>query len=470
MSKILAKEIFSQKTEENKFKVLLEGDLNLTSAGVKQQNSYQKNLLPDNSTKNYLNDNYNFVGDSEVNLRFEVESKNKTKTSLNANFQGNADINKRKRNPYLDQIFIAQKNRLGRFEIGNTKPANQQMKYDPASFARGAGGVRGKYLEHVNLPILADFNNSALGVCQNNIGDPSCANVKVPSFIMLSQSPIGHGGYAKSSNAKFSDNNISGTDLNNNFSKNNLRSINDDSFEGAEDATKISYFSPDLAGFKFGLSYTPNSQDNGITKNVAAWQNNAEIHDVFSVGLNYVHYLDNGALIAFSSTAEKGNSVTNNRADLLAYDFAINLNYFGFDVGFSYGIWQDYGQSKSGIYSCPYNSSLNLNDQNCSINTSKFNNPYYFSSGIAYKFGPVGASITSLNSNFQNNKFSSLSFGLDYKLKKYLMPYFEVTKFTFKSAQPKASSIYNQNYISSDLRQVRDNDGLIFLTGISYSF
>ena len=50
------------------------------------------------------------------------------------------------------------------------------------------------------------------------------------------------------------------------------------------------------------------------------------------------------------------------------------------------------------------------------------------------------------------------------------MPYFEITKFNFQSDQARASNISNQNAISSGNRQIRDNEGLVFLTGIFYSF
>ncbi len=467
---IFAKDIMIKKLEGKTYKIKANGNLNLLSSNYHQHKSYENSLLDDNLSKNYNKKGYNLVADGELDLIFTSQISSKIKTKIGANFEFNIDDNKRKHNPYLDQIYISNKNKFGRFEAGNIKPVNQRMKYDPASFARGAGGIKGKYLEHINLPILADYNNSINGVCQDNISDSSCANVKVPSFVMLSQSPIGHGGYVKSHNSKFSDNDVAASEFYNSYAKDSLRSINDDSFEGVEDATKISYFSPDLNGFKFGLSYTPDSQNNGLTKNIANTQNNAKIKDIFSFGLNYLHYLPNGAYIALSTTAEKGNSVSKDRSDLLAYDFGINLNYFGFDIGASYGIWESYSKPNSGSYSCSYDITQNLLAQDCSVNAIKYNDPYYFSAGIAYKFGPLAASLTSFNSNFHNNKFRAMSFGIDYKLKKYLMPYFEITKFNFQSDQARASNISNQNAISSGNRQIRDNEGLVFLTGIFYSF
>ncbi len=464
---IFAKEFVLHSQDSVNYKFITTGNASLTGAAFSQEESYRKSFLPDQLSKNYYKVGYHLVANSEINLGLERKS-NDNILDILANFKFNIDSTKRKRNPYLDKIAIGQDNKFGRFEIGNIEAVNQKMKYDPAKFARGAGGIRGKYLEYVNLPIIANYNQSINGVCQNNISDSDCKNIKVPGFILLAQSPIGHGGYSQSYNSKFLNNNS--IIHHDSYSKELLRSTKDDSFDGKEDATKISYFSPDFNGLKFGFSYTPNSNDNGLTKNITDWYNEIEIKNIFSAGINYLYYLPNGASIAISSTFEKGTNVQHNIEDLLAYDFAINMNYFGFDLGFSYGIWQKYSKPKNGIYSCPYNSSQQFSNQDCSNNNLKYKKPYYIAAGLAYEFGPFATSITSFNSNFHNNKFNVLSLGVDYKLQKYLIPYFEITNFSFESDQPIASDIVDQLSISPNDRQVRDNNGMIFLTGISYIF
>jgi hypothetical protein len=157
--------------------------------------------------------------------------------------------------------------------------------------------------------------------------------------------------------------------------------------------------------------------------------------------------------------------------DLMAYDTAFSLSYFGFTFGGSYGSWGKSLQAKNGIYSCDYNPSATLASQTCNSSAGQnFSNPYYYTLGLAYKFGPIGTSITGLKSTFQKNEYQAISLGLDYKLTKDFMPYFELTKFGFKSNQPKASDVANQNAMPSAQRQVKDNQGFVFLTGILFSF
>jgi hypothetical protein len=322
------------------------------------------------------------------------------------------------------------------------------MKTGPASFARGAGGINGKYLENVNLPISTN----------------SSANIKSPSFILLAQSPIGHGGYARSFYSGFGSNQ---NDYKS-FNKSNFRALKDSSFDGVEDATKLSYYTPQIEGLQLGLSFAPNSADSGISStkyyNVSALQ----VNNIISFGANYSEDFDNLGL-AISATGEKGQTKNSKsvggieRENLFSYDLATTLSYFGFSVGASYGSWGKSLQPKNGNSSCDYNSGASLASQNCQTNAKKFGDSYYYTGGISYVFGPIAASITALKSSFQKNNYQAFSLGVDYKLTKDLMPYFEVTKFTFKSNQPRASDL-NQS------ASIADNQGYVFLSGILISF
>jgi predicted porin len=158
------------------------------------------------------------------------------------------------------------------------------------------------------------------------------------------------------------------------------------------------------------------------------------------------------------------------RSDLEAYDLGATFSYFGFNFGASYGSWGKSMQPKNGIYSCDYNSSETLLLQTCATNVRKFQDPHYYTAGIAYAFGPIAASITGIKSKFQENSYEAISLGVDYKLSRALMPYVEITKFAFKSNQPKSSDIINQYAITSNQRQIKNNQGYILLTGISISF
>ncbi len=346
-----------------------------------------------------------FIGnDSQLFLKSGVMTKDKIKHGAVTKFEFNANSSGVRENPNLDQIFLFSEGSFGKFELGNTQAANQKMKFGPAEFARGAGGINGKYIEALQLPSSG-------------------------SFILLAQSPIGHGGYALNTNSL--------------SRKNNFRAIKDNSFDGVEDATKLSYFTPRFEGLSLGFSYTPSTKNSGITTTKYYHNSVTTITDVFSTGFSYADDFDNLG-VKISTTAEKGRAKKGYGKDLFAYDASATLTYFGFDLGASFGSWKNSLQ-KAG--ETPSASSLIAN---------------YYSFGLGYSFGPVAASVTSLKSQFQKNDYQALSLGLDYKLTRDLMPYFELTKFSFKPTLDSASS--------GTETLAKNNQGYVFLTGILISF
>lgn len=385
------------------------GFINLSSSLRNQSSQFEEKKLPDFYIKNHLNNQSSAGSDSQIFLKIMKENSEDVfgygvvaKTEFNLNSDG------RNLGPAIDQIFTFFEGGFGKVELGNNQPANQQMKTGPAKFARGAGGINGKYLENINLPMVSGSDSA-------------------PHFILLAQSPVGHGGYAKSFYQPTSTN-ISG------YHESQYRALKDDSFDGIEDATKISYYSPRVDGIKVGASYVPDGAKIGLTKQISYDSSYTRIENIFSVGVNYFEDFDNLG-VELSTTAERGKIRNANRKDLFAYDFGGSLSYFGFTLGGSWGYWGDSLQVNSGDY-------------------SKKGKTDYRTFGLSYKFGPFATSLTSINSSFQRNKYSAISFGIDCKLRRNLMPYFEVTKFAFNSAKTGAI----------------DNSGYVLLSGIVYSF
>lgn len=467
-----AQTVATKDFQNKNYAFAIDGFANFSAAQNNQKRSFEEKNLPDNLTKNLAEKNSTFENDTQIYLKTAAKLSEKNTFGAVAKIEFNLNTSRFNEKPNLDQAYIFSENDFGKFEAGNYFAVNQKMKSGPARFARGAGGINGKYLESVNLPMLANSSSSAQAVCSGDANSTNCSNIKLPQFILLAQSPIGHGGYAKGFHSRAYDN-----DYANNPSsysaqnRSNFRAIKDESFEGIEDATKLNYYSPRIQDFQVAASYTPRTKNDGITKKIVFDSNQIYLENVISFGLNYLHYFDNLTL-NISATAEKGQVKNRNYLahDLSSYDLGFSINYFGFDLGASYGSWGKSLQPKNGIYSCTYNSTQNLAQQNCTNSTEKFANPYYYTLGIAYKFGPLATSLTSLNSTFQKNRYSAISLGLDYKLKRDLMPYLEITKFNFKSNQPTASDIANQNNLNANARQIRDNSGYVFLAGILFIF
>lgn len=455
---------------------VMNGFIDFSAASRNQASAFEQRNLPDNFTSNKLHNRESLGNDSQFFFKTGIMSQSGAKYGAVAKVEFNYNTDNRNESPNLDQAFLYSENDFGKFEIGNFFAVNQKMKVGPARFARGAGGINGKYLEQINLPMLGNSANSSSPICSGGVGSPACSNVKLPRFILLAQSPIGHGGYGKSFYRRGADNNYQSASPDYSaYQRSQFRALKDDSFDGVEDATKISYYTPEFEGLKFGVSYTPNSANNGVSSTTARDVDLIQIQNIFSFGANYSQDFDNLG-VEISATAEKGqiknskSAAGTQRNDLFSYDVGATLSYFGFSVGASYGSWGKSLMPKNGIYSCDYNSSQTLASQNCSSDAQKFSNPYYYTYGIAYQFGPIAASVTSLKSTFQKNDYDAISLGLDYKLTRDLMPYFEFTKFSFTTNQVSASDVANQGTIADAQRQIKDNQGYVLLTGILYSF
>lgn len=449
------------------------GFINFSASYANQQTSFERVTLLDGFSKNNFNQPTSIGNDSQVYLKSGVKTASGAKYGAVAKFEMNINQDRFSEKPNLDQAFLYRESEAGKFEFGNNKAVNQMMKVGPARFARGAGGINGKYLEHINLPMLAASSQSGAPACAGGVGSAACANIKLPQFILLAQSPIGHGGGAKSFYAR-NTTSPNSPDYSA-YNRSNFRALKDDSFDGMEDATKISYYSPRLEGLQIGASFTPSSGNIGLTKQTAYDVAAVRYENIISLGANYEHDFDNLEML-LSATAEKAqvknakSSFGVERGDLFSYDMGASFSYFGFTLGASYGSWGSSMLPKNGIYSCDYNSSQNLSAQNCSSNAKKFSNPHYYTAGISYQIGPVAASLTGIKTSYEKNDYKAFSLGLDYKLTRDLMPYFEATKFDFHSNQVLALDVTNQGSVSESQNQIRNNSGYVFMAGILYSF
>jgi len=450
------------------YSIEVDGIINSSLAKSNQKNIYQKKILPDNFSKNYINNEVNLGLDNQSFVKGAIKLNNDNILGITSKFELNFNTNSKNENPNLDQVFLYLDNNFGRFEFGNFVAVNQKMKYGPARFTRGAGGINGKYLEHVNLPI----SNQNSPLCEGNISSVECNNIKHPRFITLAQSPIGHGGYAKGFYPRDVDNFYNSNSKISDFNRNNFRALRDDSYEGLEDALKFSYYTKKINQIQLGLSYAPLSSNQGFTAKTAPDSKDVKLKNLLSLGINYSNDFDN-LNISVSSTAEYAKPQTKNgiaRNELMAYDFGASLSYFGFTLGGSFGSWGKSLYAKNGIYSCAYDYSKNLSSQNCENISADLKNSSYYTSGLAYQIGPINASLTSLHSSFQKNKYSAISFGIDYKIKKNLLTYFEITQYKFKSDELNIFDLSQEIKVANLTRKIQNHDGKVFLTGIYYLF
>lgn len=370
--------------------IILQGSTNFSAAARNQSSAYEKAQLP-GGTDNRQGETLAVENNSQLYLKLENKGSSLVPGKFGSVVKVESEVASAQNKGVIniDQGFVyADFEDYGKIEIGDNLPVNQKMKVGPSSFVRGAGGINGNYLKYLNLPTSE-------------------------KFILIAAAPISHGGQA-----------FSGSDIN----QNSIKILRNGSFNGAEDATKLNYYSPRIEGFQIGASYTPNTSRSLVSSTVFNGTDNSII-DVISAGANYIGNIENFDY-AFSLTSENGKSHSSTQNNLSSYDVATTLAYFGFTFGASYGNWK-----KSTQYS----------NQN-------FKNSSYKTLGISYQIGHLSLSLTNLKSSFQQNDYNATSLGLDYKLSRALMPYFEITQFSFK---PQSSS---------------DNQGYVALTGFIFSF
>ncbi len=485
--------------------VTVGGFINFSGVIRQQSKDFSKDRLPDATmtngavdtdpikagTNNRYSNRLDFVNDSEIYIKVGAISDSGLKYGAIVELEADTSPNGRGNGFNADKSFIFTESTVGKFEFGNNLAANQKMKVGPANFARATGGINGKYLEHINMPMLANstqLNANQTAICDGGVGDTACSQVKLSRFILIPQSPVGHGGYAKGFYNKTTDNSDYGADGASNPNPNDYGSFNRNSLVGTgnnlgykngsfgqmEDATKISYYTPRINGWQLGGSFTPDTGDTG-TSAVISGRDSGDIKNVASWGLNYSDTFGNLGF-AMSATGERGQFENSKlqtagsvikREGLQSYDAGMMMTYFGFTIGGSYGYWGKSLQLKQGVTACNYDSNTELASQDCvatsTYSPKKFAGAKYYTGGAAYEFGPFAASLTYMASNFQNNKYKAASFGVDYKLARGLMPYFEVTKFQFDTNKVKALDV-------TSTAQMKDNKGYVALIGILFAF
>ncbi len=195
-----------------------------------------------------------------------------------------------------------------------------------------------------------------------------------------------------------------------------------------EDATKITYYSPRFSGVQVGVSYTPD-QGNGGTAAGFTGDANGDYENVINAGINYTAQYDQVG-VAASLTGEIADNELSSNEDLRAWAAGATVSFAGFSFGGSYGDWNESVQVTPGA-----------------------GDSDYWTVGAGYEQGPVGVSLTYLDSESPAVDFQNIVLGADYQLAPGLVPYVEVSFFDADAAGTLA-----------------DNDGNVVLIGTELSF
>ena len=427
------------------------------------EKEYQKNILPNglvsspamyNPTSLY-NENgntFNMLGKIDINPEF-IRYKPKELQGEGINpiaIKVGAKISHPFMNAYQNidlkiapQEYIYVDTDYFHFEFGEVSSAAAKMKVDASKLASGNGGVFGTWWRNIHLPV---YNNNLTGY------DFLALNGMSPIYMLYPALPNEAGftsqrgiiGQSILADKMFIKNGYTGV----------LYSTNAQPYptQGAF-SNKISLYSKRIYGFKFGMSYSPNTANSGyITKllngNLNEYNNifGGYIKNYVAVALDYRKQWDKyGVGLAISVTYEHGNqsnisyiynqndkqyelllsnSLYYKRNDLNAWNIGAQIVWKNYSIAYSYGDW---GKSLLSKYIA-----TTIGDYQIANQGKK---SYYHTIGIGANYGPVKIGATYMRSNYAGNILDAWSIGTDFKMisKKYMrvQPYFEYVGYFF---------------------------------------
>jgi len=196
------------------------------------------------------------------------------------------------------------------------------------------------------------------------------------------------------------------------------------SISGASDAAGLRYFSPRMAGFQVGVSY---SRDGKRSTDDSQIDTDTNLSDIFGVGANYVNSF--GDFDIAVSGGWTGGDAANGDSDPEAWSAGLNLGMSGFTVGGSYADWNKAG-----------------------------GNMETFDLGVSYATGPWGVSFTYVHGELndsENGEIDKFLVGMDYKLA--------------SGVRLGAWAVYVEGDSDSGLESY-DGDGFILGTGMKLNF
>jgi predicted porin len=344
-----------------------------------------KKLANRDADSHHMTSNNKRVGFStEALANIKAEGKTDNGLGYGAVVVLKTETNRAKNYEAMDKSYLFLESGLGKVELGSNYGASKTMKVDGSSVARATGGIDGDAVEYV-------LNSRSY--MEANASTPDAQ--KVGGNVYFLTSP-------------------------NHFEEvvTKADSTRHESFR------KITYYTPTFEGFQAGISYTPDTANTGsnVATDGLAAHSLGDVKNMVSGGISYSNQFDQVTFSA-SATGEYGNANNFNQTnadkkkDLRTYAFGASLSYANFTLAGSYGNW-----GKSLLKKFP------------TTGQAKYKNSHYYTAGLSYIQGPVGASVTYFESKYQKNKFQNISVGADYKLAPGLMPYAEVSFVEMKAA------------------------------------
>lgn len=441
-----------------------------TQIGVREQSKdyrFDNPHVKSGFSKNALNEGA-VVNDTNLDISLDMETDSGIELGGEILLNTDTSLNKY-RNTGYDQAgletYVYIDTGIGRLEAGNTTGVYNDMKISGASVARATGGIDGdvKYWWHPHIYKDGTFVKTTGSKIYTSNSSPE--RLVEQNFI---QSP-------------------------------NLPSNYDTG--GEANAGKISYITPAMEGFRFGVSYIHDIAQHGSAKQTFVtldrMTNYADpslgFKEIYSGVAKYENKFDQ-TKIELSLAAEVGNSKYMKnplkfdeyfaRHGLRAWEVGAGIEDSGFRLAGSYGDWGRSGSLKRFIN-----------------NTCRRSN--YWTAGGSYEADDTGFSITYFGSNrcgvdsflgydfvtdaadsiylltagtralAKPKKMEILSFGVDTKLAPGFMPYGELSFFKIEENNGIASTAevpFGSVTLRTDAAHNKRNVGYVLMSGVKIQF
>ena len=313
---------------------------------------------------------------------------------------------------------------MGRMEIGSNNGAASSMRIGADSLAVATGGIAGKWTESLDDYVLGSSGTGELDeLVLNpwNIGDDEL-------------------------------------DL-------DIDATNDTKY--LEKARKITYYTPKMNGFQFGISYTPDVANKGNANSMpnttvsltdpATGPYSGKPRNVITAGLAWDGKVANDLMGSFSVVCIHG------KTNDYYYSGRKKINdQKGFEVG-------GMVKHKDLSVALSYGSLGKSHYQTAATGTKK--DEIYVTAGVGYDFDKLHTSLTYMHGQKNHNKSHIASLGAEYALAAGIMPYAEATYFNLK--QVNAGGLVSDpsdTAIGAVSGGTKKANGAVFILGTKLSF
>jgi hypothetical protein len=433
--------------------VYVGGMMNFNYLMTDQAAAYSQDYLPidfnNSSNENGLNEDILYAHDAYLDVFALGKEDNgflyggKLTLQLNSNRQHNYTYdtsgvkNTSDSSPVVGvrrSFIFFEKKTFGRFEFGDTEGPSKKMKFDAGYKFGGTGGISGDWWRYINVPdFYLTYSNDTSATDASDVQSSSGSGNK--GFIIRPDLPLAHG-YTPEYGAYKIDDTLT--------------------------LSRVSYYSPRISNFQFGISYAPDSGQRGSSYYGEGFSDDGDVIDVIDWGLNYVQQFSNDFGIAFSYTGEMGYAqdtttiLTNAfiQKDLMAHSLGFYAFKGNFNISASYGSWGD-----SLMFVKDDLTSADSNYRDAEAN--------YMTFGLGYQFGAYKLSFANMTSTYRQQEFSLSSVAFDYRMTKDLNLYAEVNSYEFDVFSDDEDTDYTDGITKA---QSIDNSGSVLMLGIKVTF